>query len=123
MAKRAGFGATAFVLAVPDAEITAAWWIGAMGFERVFEAPGFVFVRRGACMLRLGSCPDALAPSDLGDHGYFGYVMVTSVDQLYREISSANVDVISPPTDRPWGIREMGVRTPDGHRVMFAQEL
>jgi glyoxalase/bleomycin resistance protein/dioxygenase superfamily protein len=123
MAQRAGFGATAFVLAVPDADVTATWWVEAMGFERFFAAPGFVFVRRGECVLRLGSCPDALPPSGLGDHSYFGYMMVSSVNQLYAEIGSRNVDVILPPTDQAWGIRELGVRTPDGHRVMFAQQL
>jgi uncharacterized glyoxalase superfamily protein PhnB len=25
--------------------------------------------------------------------------------------------------DKPWGIREFGVRAPDGHRIMFGQEL
>jgi len=25
--------------------------------------------------------------------------------------------------DKPWGMREFGVRTPDGHRIMFGQEL
>lgn len=25
--------------------------------------------------------------------------------------------------DKPWGMREVGVRTPDGHRIMFGQEL
>jgi uncharacterized glyoxalase superfamily protein PhnB len=123
MVQRADFTATAFVLAVPDADVTATWWAEAMGFERVFETPGWVFVRRGGCTLHLGSCPDALPPSALGDHSYFAYVTVDAVDALYEEISRANVDVISPPTDRPWGLREMGVRTPDGHRIIFGQAL
>lgn len=123
MAQRAELGTTAFVLAVPDADVTAAWWTEAMGFERVFETPGWVFVRRGRCTLHLGSCPDALPPSAIGDHSYFAYVVVDAVDALHEEIGRANVDVISPPTDKPWGMREMGVRTPDGHRIMFGQEL
>lgn len=24
---------------------------------------------------------------------------------------------------KPWGMREFGVRTPEGHRIMFGQEL
>jgi hypothetical protein len=25
--------------------------------------------------------------------------------------------------DKPWGLREFGVMTPDGHRICFAQEI
>jgi hypothetical protein len=25
--------------------------------------------------------------------------------------------------DEPWGVREFGVKTADGHRIMFAQPL
>jgi catechol 2,3-dioxygenase-like lactoylglutathione lyase family enzyme len=114
------FEAASFVLAVPDAVATATWWVEAMGFERMFETKGWVFVRRGACVLHLGSCPDALPPHELGDHSYFAYVTVDSVDDLHAEIRGRGVDVFLPPTDRPWGAREMGVRTPDGHRLMFA---
>jgi uncharacterized glyoxalase superfamily protein PhnB len=115
--------ATAFVLAVPDADATADWWVKVMGFEDILRVPGWAFVRRGACVLRLGSCPDALAPKDLGDHSYFGYVTVDSVDQVRDEISGSSAEIIFPPTDQPWGFREMGVRTPDGHRIMFGQRL
>jgi catechol 2,3-dioxygenase-like lactoylglutathione lyase family enzyme len=110
-----------FVLAVPDADATASWWVNAMGFSRIFETEGWVFVARDACVIHLGSCPDALPPRDLGDHGYFGYVEVDSVDALFAEIGGNAVDLLFPPTDRPWGMREMGVRTPDGHRIMFAE--
>ncbi|MGH6918592.1 MAG: VOC family protein [Geminicoccaceae bacterium] len=120
---RADLQASAFVLAVPDAEATAVWWVEVMGFEHVLKVPGWAFVRRGACVLRLGSCPDALFPKDLGDHSYFGYVLVDSVDQLRDEISGSGAELIFPPADQPWGFREMGVRTPDGHRIMFGQRL
>lgn len=120
---RADLRSTAFVLAVPDAAATADWWVEAAGFERVFETTGWVFVQRGACLLMLGSCPDALPPRDLGDHNYFAYVTVDSVDALYDEFEERNVEIIFPPTDRDWGKREMAMRTPDGHRIMFAQSL
>ncbi len=112
-----------FVLAVPDAETTALWWTGVMGFRRVFETPGWVFVRAGDCEIRLGSCPDALPPRDLGDHSYFGYVAIDDVDAYHRAIAAAGAEIIVPPTDRSWGMREMAVRTPDGHRIMFGAPL
>jgi hypothetical protein len=49
------------VLAVPDAEKTAAFFVDALGFERVPVGDlGWRFVRQGACFLMLGSCPDAI---------------------------------------------------------------
>lgn len=123
MTQRPQILATSFVLAVPDAEKTGQWWIDVMGFERVLLIEGWVFVRRGPCLIQLGSCPDALPPRDLGDHQYFGYLVVDAVDDLFFEIVARGADVLFTPVSQPWGMREMGVRTPDGHRVMLAQRL
>ncbi|MEH6414542.1 VOC family protein [Pseudomonas sp. CGJS7] len=113
----------AYVLAVPDAEATALWWQTLFGFERWLEPPGWVFLRRGACDLRLGSCPDALVPRETGDHSYFGYVVVASVDALFEQARANGFAALAPPRDQPWGMREMIVHTPDGHRLVFAQEI
>lgn len=114
---------TSFVLAVPDAGATAKWWVDVMGFARVLEPEGWVFVQREECLIRLGSCPDAIPPRDLGDHQYFGYVEIDAIDLFHRDISERGADILFPPTTQPWDMREMGVRTPDGHRVMFAQNV
>ena len=123
MTEKTNLRRPSFVLAVPDAEATAIWWVTAMGFRRTFETRGWVFVQRDDCIIRLGSCPDAPSPADTGDHSYFGYVEVDAVDTYHAEISRNGVDILFAPTDRPWGMREMGVRTPDGHRLMFAEPL
>jgi hypothetical protein len=34
-----------------------------------------------------------------------------------RKIKNHGADIISAPADKPWGTREMGVRTPEGHRL------
>jgi len=31
--------------------------------------------------------------------------------------------VSSQPTDKPWGLREFGLTTPDGHRIVCGEEL
>jgi len=31
--------------------------------------------------------------------------------------------VSSEPTDKPWGLREFGLRTPDGHRIVCGEML
>ena len=79
-----------------------------------------MFLRLGACEIRLGSCPDALAPGTLGDHSYFAYVEVDDLVSLHRRLVERGADLIFAPKEEPWGMREMAVRTPDGHRLMLA---
>jgi catechol 2,3-dioxygenase-like lactoylglutathione lyase family enzyme len=114
---------TSFVLAVPDVARTAAWWIEAMGFALRMQPEGWRFVGRDGCTIMLGECPDATPVTDLGDHQYFGYIEIDDLDAYHAEIGGRGVDIMFGPVDRPWGMREMAVRTPDGHRVVFGQEL
>jgi uncharacterized glyoxalase superfamily protein PhnB len=68
-----------------------------------------------------GECPDALPPAELGDHSYFAYVVTDDVDTLYGDVRTAGAAVIKPLRDEAWGMREFGLRTVDGHRMMFGQ--
>ena len=111
------------VLAVPDVARTARWWIDVMGFEMIMEPEGWKFVRRDRCVVMLGECPDAIPPGALGDHQYFAYIYMDDLDLYHAEIAPRGAEILLPPTDKPWGMREMPVRTPDGHRIMFGQDL
>ena len=44
------------------------------------------------------------------------------VDAYHAEVSARGLEV-APPQDKPWGMREMPVQTPDGNRIMFGQDL
>ena len=112
-----------YVLAVPDVDATARWWMDVMGFERWIEVEGWAFLRRGPVHLRIGDCPDAIDPAALGDHQFLAYVELEDVDALHAEIAPKGADIIMGPKDQDWGMREMGVRTPDGHRIMFATDI
>jgi catechol 2,3-dioxygenase-like lactoylglutathione lyase family enzyme len=113
-----------YVLAVPEAQASADYFVRVLGFAAVpVSDPGWRFVQKDGCMIMLGSCPDAIAPHDLGDHSYFGYLVVDNVDGYYQELKQRGAQFISQPADKPWGMREFGVRTPDGHRIMIGQEI
>ena len=71
----------------------------------------------------LGRCPDVVPASELGDHSYVAYLDVEAVDEFYQVARAQAADILKPPTDEPWGRREMGLRTPDGHRFMLGQRL
>lgn len=91
--------------------------------EVEFEVPGWSFLSRDSFAVMLGECPDAVPARETGDHSYFAYVTVESIDDLYAELSERRLDFIKPLADEPWGMREFGLRTLDGHRIMFGQEL
>jgi len=45
------------------------------------------------------------------------------VDGLYSEYKAKGVKIIQELVNRPWGTREFSIETPDGHRIMFGQEI
>lgn len=73
--------------------------------------------------LMAGHCPGSIPARTLGDHSYFAYIVVDDADAYYREFSANNAELIKHIRDEPWRMREFGIRTIDGHRMMFGQEL
>jgi uncharacterized glyoxalase superfamily protein PhnB len=47
-------------------------------------------------------------------------VWVDDVDTLYEELRDRKADIRQPPTNFEWGVREMNVADPDGHRLRFS---
>jgi uncharacterized glyoxalase superfamily protein PhnB len=110
------------VLAVHDLERSAAWYRDVLGCETRDPDPGnWTFCRSGAIDFMLGRCPDAMAASELGDHSYVAYLRVDDVETFHDRAVNAGAEILKPPTDEPWGMREFGVRSPDGHRFMLGQ--
>lgn len=115
--------ATRHVIAVPDLAVTARYWRDVLGFEvQEVGDPGWRFFARGACRVMAGECPDALPPRELGDHSYFAYFVVEGVDELHRDVVAKGAELVKPLRDEPWGMREFGLRTIDGHRIMFGED-
>jgi catechol 2,3-dioxygenase-like lactoylglutathione lyase family enzyme len=114
---------TSYVLAVPDADATAQFFIDKLGFSSQKVIPNqWHFVVREGCRVMLGSCADAIPPADLGDHSYFAYFNVDDIDAFYEEVRSRGLSVDAPKT-KPWSMREVAIKTPDGHRMTFGQEV
>ena len=111
------------VLAVRNLTVTRSFFRDKLGMEIEFEVPGWAFMARGAWRVMLGECVDAMAASETGDHSYVTYVTVEEIDALYREYSAQLVPMIQEVSDKPWGMREFGISTPDGHRIMFGQSM
>jgi catechol 2,3-dioxygenase-like lactoylglutathione lyase family enzyme len=114
----------AYVLAVHDLAGSTAYFRDVLGFAVEWnDEDRWQALRRGQVRVNLGRCSDALPPADLGDHNYFGLFMTQDVDDLYREFKAKGAIIVSHPADKAWGFREMGVATPEGHRMTFAQVI
>ena len=112
------------VLAVPDLQSSGDFYARALGFEvREIGDPGWRMFDNGHCRIMAGECPDALPARDLGDHSYFAYLVVDDVRAYYERVRAAGAEVTKALRDEPWGMREFGLRTVDGHRIMIGQEL
>ncbi len=108
---------------MPDLKQSVAFYVDILGFQITAKPPGWVFLARGDCKIRLGECPDDLHPSKLGSHSYFAYWMVDNLDDWYARLQRSKATLLSEPTDQPWNMREFGFETPDGHRIMLGQSL
>lgn len=112
-----------FVLAVKDLAASKKFYMEKLGFSEDFSVDGWAFLSRGACKLRLGDCPDAMPMAEARDHSWFAYLHVQNAADLYKEIVSNGVEIWHKLDDKPWGMREFAVVTPDGHRIVFGENL
>jgi len=112
------------VIAVPDLSRSARFYEEVLGFEiHSIGDPGWRLFVQGACRIMAGECPDALPPAELGDHSYFAYLVVRDVDVYHERARAHGAVLVKALRDEPWGMREFGLRTCDGHRIMLASEL
>ena len=114
---------TQFVLAVPSLAEARDYWCGVLGFTERESPEGWLFLSLDGHGVMLGECADDLAPGALGSHSYFGYFELADVDAYAEAILARGAIVLAAPADRPWGLRELAVATPAGHRMMFGQPL
>lgn len=115
---------TLYVLAVADLAASGTFYQDVLGFT-VHEIgdPGWRMFVRDGCRIMAGECPDAIPARELGDHSYFGYFVVDQVDAYYHHVVESGAEIIKSLRDEPWGMREFGVRTIDGHRIMIGEDL
>lgn len=105
-------------------------WFELLGWRKRWEwgdPPGFGAVGSGPCEIFL--CQDGqggrgrselsvttgVPGADAADRGVWMSLWVADVDRVHRSCVEAGIEVTHPPTDEPWGVREMHVRHPDGH--------
>jgi predicted enzyme related to lactoylglutathione lyase len=116
------------VLLASDMERTATWFRGALGWEcDLFgEPPDFgIAMRDGArIMFALSAKPESIIPNwKIVNSIWNVYIRVDDVDAAYAEILERGTAIDYTLVDQPWGMREFGVQTPDGHDIAFGQPI
>ena len=49
------------------------------------------------------------------------WLQVRDVNAVGREFGEVGVEISEPPTDKPWGLREMQIRDPDGLSIVIIE--
>jgi predicted enzyme related to lactoylglutathione lyase len=49
------------------------------------------------------------------------WLQVRDVDAVGRKLEETGVEVFESPTDKPWGLREMQIRDPDGLSIVIVE--
>ena len=112
-----------FVLAVNNLAKSADFYKNKLRFTTLWEEGGWHFLIRDNIKIMLGECPDDKPASEINSHSYFAYLEVNNIDELYKEYQSREVEVLSSIENKPWGQREFSIRTIDGHRITFGEEV
>lgn len=101
-----------------------AYFVKKLGFTSHWpEATDWQLLSHGDVRVMIGSCPDTPPASTIGDHSYFAYLQTQNADDLYNDFKTRGALLDAAPVDKPYGMREFLVKTPDGHRMMVGQEI
>ena len=125
------------ILNVSDAEASVTWFLGwgwtagfrwgePFSFGSVYAGDVEVFLcldgqggrGKGENATTFGAAADERA-----DRGAWMSLWVDDVDAIHRTCLAGDIEITHPPTDMPWGVREMHVRHPDGHVFRVTQPL
>lgn len=103
------------ILTVRDLRASQAYYRDALGFKLDWEhgaPPDFGSVSRADAVVFLcQGCP--------GTPGAWMMIFARDVDRLHADLVDRHAQIRMPPTNMPWGIREMHVADLDGNVLRF----
>jgi catechol 2,3-dioxygenase-like lactoylglutathione lyase family enzyme len=111
-------------------------WFERLGWKKAWDwgdPPTFGGVCSGVCEIFLchdgqggrgkSDLPNTFGELAADDKGVWMSIWVDDVDSIHRHCIDQGIEITWPPTDEPWGVREMHVRHPDGHVFRISQGL
>ena len=115
MAEAVVFGGVTPILRVADLETSLDYYVRALGFAIQWRDGGFAAVRRGDASVML-------CEGDQGHRGTWLWLAVSDADALHEELRARGASIRHPPTNYPWGSRELQVSDPDGHVLRMGSD-
>ncbi len=106
------------ILNVKDFGVAMDYYVKKLGFRKKWDwgnPPTFGCVVRGK--VEIFFCEGAQ-----GKSGMWMSIFVEDVDALHEEYKSNGAIIRQAPTNMPWGVREMNVEDPDGHRLRMGSD-
>ena len=112
------------VLPVADVQAAVHWFCRTLGFEADFVFPEHARVKLGdrtfgdPIYIHLSLSVGAIDPC-----GETRLHVGHDIDGLHAHVLASGATVLQAPVDRPWGLREMVLLAPAGHRLCLAAEV
>ena len=107
------FGGLTPILNVKNISESINYYVNVLGFKKDWdwgEPPSFASVSRDdICIF--------LCQGGQGQSGTWMSIFVDNVDLLYEEYKAKGAIIRQAPTNFSWGMREMNIEDPDGHRL------
>jgi ribosomal protein S18 acetylase RimI-like enzyme/predicted enzyme related to lactoylglutathione lyase len=110
------------IFAVADVPAAVRFYRDQLGFTDEWlwgEPPTFGGVSWGKVNVMFCLQPALAANIEGHQHAFF----VSGIDRLHERHRDNGVQVISPPEDKPWGLREYTVRDPHGYHLRFGEPV
>jgi catechol 2,3-dioxygenase-like lactoylglutathione lyase family enzyme len=109
------FGGVTPILRVVSLDASLAYYTDVLGFHVQWRNGGFASVHRGRASLMLSE-------GDQGHPGTWVWLGVSDADALHEELRGRGAVIRHPPTNYPWGSRELHVSDPDGHVLRLGSD-
>ena len=104
------------ILNVRDVGASLRFYVDVLGFDRPWhwgDPPSFGGVHADDSEIQF-------CLNGQGGAGTWFAIWVDDVDAWYERLRSRAVDIRQAPVTFPWGVRELNIADPDGHRIRFS---
>jgi catechol 2,3-dioxygenase-like lactoylglutathione lyase family enzyme len=115
------FGRIAATLAVKDMDRATDFYVGLLGFRKVFEngnPVGFVILQQDDAELHL-----TLQKNHKAADFNIAHMMVENIDRLHDLVQGRGLKVVKRLQDRDYGLRAFVFEDPDGNRIDVGQPI
>jgi catechol 2,3-dioxygenase-like lactoylglutathione lyase family enzyme len=110
------FGGVSPILCVTDLNASVHFYVDGLGFNIDWQYEG------STASVSRGRAAVMLCTGDQGRPGSWIWFGISDVDAFHSELNTRGIAVRHPPTNYPWGSRELQVADPDGNVLRFGSE-